>query len=583
LFSAKGDIIYTVFKERDFATNVLNGQWKDTDIANTFRAVRDNPKPDFVAFFDFKPYAPSNDVPAAFIAAPILDGDGTFLGAVAFQMPIDRINAILTPEKGLGETGEIYLVGSDLLMRTNSRFSKESTILKTKVDTGSVLESLEGETHYDQNTNYRGKNVIVGHGPLDFNGVRYALVAEIEKDEMLADYYYMQWMNILVGLGCVVIITILSTIYARTLSTPINRMVAAMKELAGGNNQASIPYIERLDEIGDIAKAVQVFKENAMAMEVMQDEQEKLKVKAEQDKVETMNNLADTFDSRTRDLIASLLQSAQTMTDTAQTMRKASDETARSSTSVASAATEADSNVQTVAAAAEELAASSGEIARQISDVARRASSASSEAQETSRSVQELNELADSIGEVVNAIKDIADQTNLLALNATIEAARAGAAGKGFAVVADEVKKLATETGQKTEEIDARVGRIQTAIRASVEAMNRIIENVQQIDSATASVASAVEEQNAATSEIGRNVTQATAGTSQVSQSITQVQQTANQTGEAAGDVLSMASELKTISDALNDQIQDFLREIRNDNEKKPSASGKPDLRIAAE
>ena len=180
--------------------------------------------------------------------------------------------------------------------------------------------------------------------------------------------------------------------------------------------------------------------------------------------------------------------------------------------------------------------------------------------------MNELNVLADSIGEVIGTIKDIAEQTNLLALNATIEAARAGEAGKGFAVVADEVKKLANETGAKTEEIGERVNRIQEAIRNSVLAMDKIIANVSEIDQATTTVAAAVEEQNAATAEIGRNVSEASTGTQQVSQSIIQVQQNATESGEAANVVLNSAVELKKQSDILKSEVNKFLADIRGDN-----------------
>jgi methyl-accepting chemotaxis protein len=276
-----------------------------------------------------------------------------------------------------------------------------------------------------------------------------------------------------------------------------------------------------------------------------------------------MNDAAKKLEANVGGIIGTLTSAAESMTMTAQQMKAASDQTSQISGVVAAGATEASANVQTVASAAEELSASSSEIARQIDSVAKQSSSAAHDAQITRKEVEDLNTLAGSVGEVVNTIKDIADQTNLLALNATIEAARAGEAGKGFAVVADEVKKLANETGQKTEEIDQRVVRIQQAIRESAEAMQKIIDSVTSIDAATTTVASAVEEQNAATAEIGRNVAEASAGTQQVSDSILDVQRKAAETGQAADLVFNAASDLQSQADMLRHEVERFIEEIR--------------------
>ncbi len=567
LMNKDGDIVYTVFKERDFATSTMNGEWKDTDIGNAFRDAKAAAKKDAIKFYDFAAYAPSNNVPASFIATPVLDKDGSFMGAMVFQMPAGAINRMFQDTDAIGKTSALYLVGEDRLMRTDMRFEKEPTTLKQKIEEEVVDWALSGQegvnTAIDQHT---GKLASTAYMPFEYEGVKWAMVGEILEEEVLVDYKETKKIAIASSLGVLFIIALISVWYSRRLTLPIKNMVGVMKELAEGNNGVTVPSLDRHDEIGDMAKAVQVFKENALEMERMEKEQEASKIRTEADKKAAMNKLADDFDSRTSSVIMSLMAASEQMQRTAEMMNEASAHTTELSSAVAAAATEADANVQTVAAATEELTASSQEIAQQINMVASMATNASAEAETTSSEVKNLQEMALSIGEVVGAIKEIAEQTNLLALNATIEAARAGEAGKGFAVVADEVKKLANETAEKTEEIDGRVGAIQSAINSSVEAMDKIIGNVKKIDEATTSVTAAVEEQNAATGEIGRNVAEASSGTQQVSQNIVTVQETAYKSGEASKTVLEAAGELANLSAELKAQVAGFLTEIRGGN-----------------
>ena len=578
LFNPEGDLIYTVFKERDYATNMLTGEWKDTDLANAFRSGAEA-QAGQISFFDFKQYAPSNNAPASFISMPVRDDNGTLLGVLAFQMPAGKINDIVTKTESLGETSAAYLVGQDLLMRTNHRLVEGEVMLKDKVEEEAVTLALKDETGtltaLDQHTK---ENSIMTYTPVSFHDTKWAMVTEISQKEVLAHFDEIHKISVACSLSILFLIGLISMWYSRRLTKPIKDMVDAMKVLADGNNAVSVPSLERHDEIGDMAKAVQVFKENAMEMERMEGEAVKNKAKAEDDRRNTMNRLADDFDKRTSTVIMSLTSASHQMQQTAERMTDASERTSEISSAVAAAATEADANVQTVAAAAEELSASTREIAQQINTVATMANNASMEAESTSKEVKNLQEMAVSIGAVVGAIKEIAEQTNLLALNATIEAARAGEAGKGFAVVADEVKKLANETAQKTEEIDERVTAIQKAINSSVAAMDKIIRNVKSIDEATTSVTAAVEEQNAATGEIGRNVSEASSGTQQVSENIVSVQEKAYETGEASKTVLEAAGELSRLSTELQQQVSGFLTEIRGKEDK-----AKPNLALAAE
>ncbi len=362
---------------------------------------------------------------------------------------------------------------------------------------------------------------------------------------------------ILITLGVVFFIT------QTAVLTRIKVLSGNMEVLAGGDTEADISYIEDTDELGGMASAVQVFKDNAIRVKEMETEQVEQEKRAEEDKRRTMNKMADDFQASVGGVVQTVSSASTQLQSSAQSMTATSEETSSQASAVAAASEEASTNVQTVASAAEELSSSIGEISRQVAQSTQIAGSAVTAAGKADDMVQGLAMSASKIGEVVALITDIADQTNLLALNATIEAARAGEAGKGFAVVASEVKNLANQTAKATEEISSQINGIQTATEDSVQAIQGITKTIGEISEISSSIATAVEEQGAATSEIARNVEQAAAGTGEVSSNIAGVTQAASETGHSATEVLNAANELSQQSELLKTEVDKFMAQVR--------------------
>jgi methyl-accepting chemotaxis protein len=343
---------------------------------------------------------------------------------------------------------------------------------------------------------------------------------------------------------------------------PINGINTAMQNLSNGQLDTAIPGTERGDEVGMMAKTLQVFRDKLADGErmrgVQQTEQERQLRRGQQVEVAVSR-----FEKAIAGVVSTVSSSATELQSTAQSMTATAEETSRQSTAVAAASAQTTQNVQTVASATEELSASIREIGSQIGEAGRIIASAVSQAAETDGKVKSLAEAAQKIGAVVSLINDIASQTNLLALNATIEAARAGEAGKGFAVVASEVKALATQTARATEEIDSQIRSIQDASVSSAEAIREIADTIRRVNEVSTAIASAVEEQGAATQEISRNVQQAAQGTSEVSANIGNVTEAAAITGTSATGVLNAAGQLARNGDLLRNEVDSFLRDIR--------------------
>ena len=356
--------------------------------------------------------------------------------------------------------------------------------------------------------------------------------------------------------------TALSAAVARSITVPVRALTDVMKKLTTGDKTVQVRGDDRKDEIGDMSRAVLVFKESMIKADELAAEQSR-DHEARERRAAKVEELTHGFGRDIDQLLEVVSSAATELSSTAESMSAIGEETTRQATAVSAASEQASANVQTVASAAEELSSSISEIGRQVNHSSAISRSAADEARRTNEIVTGLASSAERIGEVVSLINDIADQTNLLALNATIEAARAGDAGKGFAVVANEVKNLAGQVSRATEEISQQIAQVQGETKSAVTAIERIVRTVEEVNEVAAAIASAVEEQNAATSEISRNVQEAAAGSQEVSRNIIGVTEAAHEAGSAAEQVLDASRQMSEQANSINSIVQRFLKDVR--------------------
>ncbi|QOZ31659.1 methyl-accepting chemotaxis protein [Bradyrhizobium sp. CCBAU 53421] len=355
-----------------------------------------------------------------------------------------------------------------------------------------------------------------------------------------------------------------SLLISRNVANPLAGMTTAMLELSNGKTGVTIPAQSRKDEIGAMARSVQVFKESMNETIGLRQAQDDLRRQSEAEKKRLISKMADEFESDVRRSLDTLAKAAREMQVTSERMSTNSEEATEQATTVAAAAEQTSANVQTVAAATEQLSASVHEIGRQVNQSTAIAARAMDEAKRTNEVVQGLSAAAQRIGDVVKLITNIAGQTDLLALNATIEAARAGDAGSGFAVVASEVKSLAGQTAKATEAISAQIQAMQGATNDAVKAIEGIGHTIVSINEITVAIAAAIQQQGLATGQIARNVQEAARGTNQVSDNIVRVNRMAGETGAAAQLVFRSAEQLSKQSAGLLADVERLVADIRD-------------------
>lgn len=565
LFDLEGNLVYTVFKEFDFATNLKNGEWKDTALGTVFRQAADDLATAGQTFIvDFKPYAPSANSPASFISTPIFKS-GKKIGVVAFQMPIDKINRLMGRRDRLDNLEEAYIVAEDGLIRSTSNYGQDQKVLQTKLENPIPALGAKGESGVIETKNYKNSEVRSSYLPFIFNELKWTLIFDEDLEEAFADYRALQKEIIVYALLCALIIAMLGYLGAlRLVIKPMNAIRQNLIDLGNNDTNVIIYGLDRKDEFLEFSKASETFKENIQKNKRLQEDQRRLEEKANAERKKSMIELADHFEQRMQHVVSGLAAASTELAQTAESMNVLSSNSNDTVMTANQSALNITHHVDSVSSASQELYSSVQEISSQIHKSNELISESVNKVEDADLHATKLSASSQKVREVIQLIADISSQVNLLALNATIEAARAGESGKGFAVVASEVKNLANQTNKSVEEIGKVIDEMGGVSADIVQSLSDIKLSVKKISESSVSIASAVEEQTVATNGIAQSVKEASQGTKMVSSGFEMVQQSAIEVNTSSQQMLDAARDLSRQAEELKSEVSKFIFEIRN-------------------
>jgi len=494
--------------------------------------------------------------------------DGKVLGVVGLDLDLAAIQNRLAEIKPY-ETGAVSLISAqgnwaayaDLKQLMKPIEAQEPDLAKAKegITKGQAFDLADF-------SDTRKTELLRVFQPVDVGqtGTPWSVMVDLPEDKILQPSRDLSFYTVVASAVLVVALSAIIFILMRMqVAAPLHRLTAIVDALAGGNTAVEVPATERRDELGVMARAINLFREKLIEIDELRHQRAEAEKAAALEKKQMMQTLADGFEQSVKGIVEAVSEAANHLQSNAQSMAGVAEASSHQAGAVAAAANEASASVTTVATAAEELSASIAEITRQMTESASSTRQAVSEVGRMGDTIESLNGAADKIGGIVQIINEIASQTNLLALNATIEAARAGDAGKGFAVVASEVKTLATQTARATEEIAAQIDSMQSITRDAVATVGTISTTIDRVNEIASAIAAAVEEQSAATREISNNAQQAASGTNEVNSNISGVSTAVQEAGHASGMVLSAANQLSTDAVKLRHEVDTFITRIR--------------------
>lgn len=610
-----GDIVYSVFKELDFTTSLKDGPYSTTNFGRVFQKAAEAEQGEYVTLVDYEPYTPSYEDAASFIASPIFK-DGQKIGVAIFQMPIDRINAIMSERTGLGESGETYAVGKDNLFRNDSRFldqlQVDTTIINKDipVDTVATRSALAGESGIQVIDDYRGAPVLSAWAPVTIHNpsgandeaITWALMSEIDFAEVNAPVQSMFYTILFVLVGSAVIVGVVSWLFARSFTQQTQSISGMLSQIGIGMFDARCEVISK-DELGQVASSLNSMCDNTMSLIQSQDERQALESSIETLKAEvaliasgdltqevavdeaatqSLGELADSVNFmvlQLREIVANVQEATLSVSSSANEIQNTTEHLSSGSESQSTQILDTTAAIDEMAVSIQQVSentVNSADVAQKARENAARGAEAvqntiegmdriRERVQDTSKRIKRLGESSQQVGEIVQLIGDIADRTSILALNASIQAAMAGEAGQGFAVVAEEVERLAERANDATKQIGTLIKSIQGETSEAIAAMEDSTREVVAGSELATEAGTALDEINTVSTElaelmqqISQAARQQARGAESVSKSMGEISEVTQQTAAGTRQAAVSVSDLAGLADGLYSSVSQF-------------------------